>query len=309
MTGMKFGLSVIMRGQEATRETFDAMAQKAEALRFDSLWASDHLVIPPRRVSSYPGTADGEFPPAWLERYWEQFTVLSYLAGRTSAITLGTSVCILPMHHPIEIAAKVAHLDQLTNGRFVFGVGVGWFQEEFEVLGWPFYERGARATEGLLICKALWTQEQASFHGRFYRFERVHFGPKPASRPHTPIWVGGHSRAALLRVARLGNGWHPFRLSPAEIRKGLGELRRHLEEAGRSMSEITVAVKVFLAFQESVAGADRPPMQGRVVEIVDDIRRYQDLGVEHLVIDFAPETRAHALETMERFVQEVRGRV
>jgi probable F420-dependent oxidoreductase len=306
---MKYGFSLVVRGRDATRETFDAMVQKAEALGLDSLWASDHLVIPPRRVSRYPGRADGEFPAGWLERYWEQFTVLSYLAGKTSSITLGTSVCILPMHHPIEVAAKVAQLDQLLNGRFVFGAGVGWFREEFEVLNYPFQERGARTTEGLLIMKALWTQERASFHGRFYRFDQVHFGPKPVSRPHTPIWVGGHSPGAFKRVATVGNGWHPFRLSPAEIRKGLGELKKHMEEAGRSMSEITVSVKLHLAFQERPAGAERVPAQGSPAEIVDDIRRYQDLGVAHLVFDFAPETRAQALHTMERFSQEVRGRL
>jgi probable F420-dependent oxidoreductase len=306
---MKYGFSLIVRGREATPETFDAMAREAEALGLDSLWASDHLLIPPRRVSRYPGTSDGEFPAGWLERYWEQFAVLTYLSGRTSTVTLGTSVCILPMHHPIEVAAKVAHLDQLANGRFVFGVGVGWFQEEFEVLNWPFHERGARATEGLQICKALWTQAPASFHGQFYRFDRVHFGPKPASRPHTPIWVGGHSPGALKRVAKVGNGWHPFRLSPAELRKGLEELRRHVEAAGRSMTEITVSVKPLLAFREGQAGADRAPCQGSPSQIADDIKRYQDLGVEHLVFDFSPETRAHALETMERFAQEVRGRL
>jgi len=306
---VKYGFSLIVRGEEATRETFDAIARKAEALGIDSLWASDHLVIPPRRVSRYPGTADGEFPPAWLERYWDQFTVLTYLAGRTRALTLGTSVCILPMHHPIAVAAKVAHLDQLLDGRFVFGVGVGWFQEEFEVLNWPFGERGARTTEGLRICKALWTQERSTFQGRFYRFEGVAFGPKPRSRPHTPIWVGGGSPAALKRVAEVGNGWHPFRLSPAELRKGVDGLRRQMEEAGRSMSEIALSVKVLLAFQERAPGADRQPCEGSAAEIVDDIKRYQDLGVEHLVFDYAPESRAHALETMERFAQEVRGRV
>lgn len=298
-----------MRGREATPETFDAMAERAEAIGLDALWASDHLVIPPRRVSRYPGTPDGEFPATWLERYWDPITVLSYLAGRTSRITLGTSVCILPMRNPIEVAAEVAHLDQLAKGRFVFGVGVGWFQEEFEVLKWPFRERGARTTEGLEICKALWTQERPSFRGRFYQFDQVHFGPKPASRPHPPVWIGGNSPSALRRVAKVGNGWHPFRPSPDQLRKGLEELRRYMDEAGRSMREITVGVKMLLAFQESRAGAERPPMQGRAADIAADIKRYQDLGVEHLIFDFTTETRAQALETMERFAQEVRGRV
>jgi probable F420-dependent oxidoreductase len=306
---MKYGFSLVVRGQDATRETFDAMVQKAEALGFDSLWASDHLVIPPRRVSRYPGTPDGDFPPAWRERYWDQFTVLTYLAARTSRLTLGTSVCILPMHHPIEVAAKVADLDQLLDGRFVFGVGVGWFQEEFEALGWPFQERGPRTTEGLLIMKALWTQDRPSFRGRFYEFDGVSFSPKPVSRPHTPIWIGGESPAALRRVAEIGNGWHPFHMSAERFRNGLEALRRHVGEAGRSMSEIALSVKVLLAFRESVPGVDRPPCQGSASQIAGDIKRYQDLGVGHLVFDYAPETRAHALHTMERFAQEVRGRV
>ncbi len=306
---MKYGFSLIMRGNEARPEAFEAMAEKAEALGFDSLWCSDHLIVPPLKTSRYPGRPDGKFPPIWLERYWEPFTVLSYVAARTRKIALGTSVLILPMRNPIEVAAQVADLDQLARGRFLFGVGVGWFEEEFNALNWPFRERGARTNEGLAVCKALWTQPRPSFKGKFYQFDEVYFDPKPASKPHPPIWIGGNSEAALRRAARHGNAWHPNRPTHAYLEKALGTLQGFLEEAGRSMADITVGVKTMLNFQDGPPGEGQTPTEGRPQEIIDALKRYQDLGAQHITFDFFPESLDNALLTMERFAQEVRPKL
>ena len=132
---MKFGFSLIVRGKAATPATFDAMAAKAEALKIDALWASDHLVFPPFITSSYPGRADGQLPDDWKQTYYQPFSVLNYLAARTTSVRLGTSVLILPMRNPLEIAAQFAEMDNLSGGRVNFGVGVGWYSEEFEALG------------------------------------------------------------------------------------------------------------------------------------------------------------------------------
>lgn len=306
---MKYGISLVMRGRDATREAFEIVAEKAEAAGLDSLWCSDHLIVPELTVSRYPGRPDGTFPDSWLERYWEPFTVLSYLAAKTSKILLGTSVCILPMRNPLEVAAEVADLDQLSRGRFIFGVGVGWFQEEFDVLRWPFHERGKRTDEGLAVCKALWTQERPSFSGPNYSFDKVYFGPKPAQKPHPPIWIAGHSSAALRRVARHGNGWHPFKPTYEVIEKGKAELSRYLEAEGRSLSEIEISVKAHLVFQDEAPAPGRHPLEGRPADIVEGIKRFEELGVEHFTFDLRPETVEMALDTIERFVQDVRPKL
>ena len=306
---MKFGFSLIMRGGAATPEAFARVAERAEALELDSLWCSDHIIVPDRTGHSYIGRSDGSLPPHWKEGYWDPFTVLGYLAALTRKITLGTSVCILPMRNPIEVAGFVAHLDGLSGGRMVFGVGVGWFQEEFDVLRWPFRERGARCDEGLAIARALWTEPRPSFHGRFYEFADVHFNPKPVQRPHPPIWVAGGSPAALRRTARFADAWHPFKPSFAVLEAGKAELARLLEQEGRSPEEVAICPKGHLAFRDTPAPEGQWPLEGRSADIIAGIRRFGELGVSHLVLDYTPETLQQALDTMERFVQEVRPKV
>ena len=306
---MKFGFSLIMRGNSATPEAFEKLAERAEALDLDSLWCSDHLIVPRDVESKYVGRADGKFPESWRERYWEPFTVLGYLAACTKKIQLGTSVLILPMRNPIEVAAMIADLDQLSGGRIVFGVGVGWFREEFEVLNWPFRERGARTNEGLAICKTLWSDDSPRFDGRFYHFGESDFAPKPVQKPHPPIWIAGNSSAALRRVAKYGNGWHPFKPSLEALEQGKQELAGYLEAEGRRMEDIVISAKGHLTFTDSAPGAGQWPLEGRVEDIVAGIERFGELGVEHFILDYLPETLDKGLDTMERFAQEIRPKL
>ena len=146
--------------------------------------------MPALRVSRYPGRADGQLPDGWKRTYYQPFSVLNYLAARTRRVRLGTSVLILPMRNPIEVAAQVAELDQLSDGRVNLGVGVGWFREEFEALGYSFVNRGARADEGLAIVKALWTQPRTSVDGPTYRFTDAEWGPNRSSGPTHPSTSG-----------------------------------------------------------------------------------------------------------------------
>jgi probable F420-dependent oxidoreductase len=304
---MKFGCSLIVRGLHATQENLRTLAKQAEAWDFDSLWASDHIIIPPLQTSHYPGSASGQFPDLWLQRYFEPLAILNYLAGCTRRIQLGTSVLILPMRNPIEVAKEVAGADVLSQGRLLFGVGVGWFQEEFDVLREPFHERGRRMDEYLQICRTLWTQEPATFVGRYYQFQSAYFGPKPVQKPHPPILIAGHSPAALRRAARFGTGWHPFAVTPAQLEPLVGQFHTAVQEAGRSLAEFEISLKVRLRFG---SGPDpQPPLHGSPEEVIATIQQYQALGVQHLVLDFAPETIGNALATLERFVREVRPAV
>jgi probable F420-dependent oxidoreductase len=304
---MKFGCSLIVRGKHATQENLRTMAKQAETWGFDSLWASDHLILPPLTTSRYPGSATGQFPDFWLQQYFEPLAILNYLASCTQRVLLGTSVLILPMRNPIEVAKEVAGADVLSRGRILFGVGVGWFREEFEVLREPFQERGRRMDEYLQICKTLWTQEPATFTGRYYQFHDAHFGPKPRRKPHPPILIAGHSPAALRRAARFGDGWHPFALTPEDLGHVMPQFHAAVREAGRALAEIEISLKVRLRFGE---GPDpQPPLHGSPEQILATLQQYQELGVQHLVLDFVPETIGNALATMERFIREVRPAV
>lgn len=306
---MKYGISIIVRGDGAGRETFDAMAEKAEEIGLDALWASDHLVMPPFRVSRYPGRADGQLPDDWKRTYYQPFSVLNYLAARTRTVRLGTSVLILPMRNPLEVAAQVAELDQLSEGRVNFGVGVGWYSEEFEALGYPFEKRGARTNEGLAILKALWTETEATHEGEFYRFERTRMGPKSKQQPHPPIYIGGNSPAAIRRAARFGDVWHPFKLTPEMLAELRPVLATALEAEGRKADGFPIAPKVALTFQDGPPAEGQAPTEGRPQDIVDALKRFQDAGAVEFCFDIMTETLKVALDTLDRLANEIRPKV
>lgn len=306
---MTFGFSVIVRGDAAGPATFDRIAEKAEETGVDTLWATDHLIFPALRVSRYPGRADGQLPEPWKKTYFQPFSVLTYLAARTRTVRLGTSVLILAMRNPIEVAAQIADLDQLSGGRVDFGVGVGWFREEFEALGHSFDDRGARTDEGLTALKALWTRESIDFAGASIHLEGARRGPKPVQRPHPPIYVGGNTRPALRRVARHGDAWHPFKVTAESLATFRPELDRALENAGRPSTGFPIVPKIVLGFQDGPPSEGQVATQGRPADIVDALRRFRDAGATGFCFDLATETLAVALETMDRFANEVRPKL
>jgi probable F420-dependent oxidoreductase len=222
---------------------------------------------------------------------------------------------ILPHRNPVVTAKMLATIDVLAKGRVTVGVGVGWLREEFEALGAPAFDRrGAVSDEYLRIFKTLWTQDPASFRGEFYRFESVRCLPHPVQQPHPPIWVGGHSKVALRRVARLGDGWHPVGanpavpLRPAELRASLDELHRLTEAEKRDPSKLTISYKAPLydTGQGVDGGAERRPFSGSPQAITDDIATFARLGVSELIFDFRSESLPESLERMERFAPIIR---
>lgn len=303
---MRYGMSVIVRGDAAGPETFNAQATQAEALEWDCLWVSDHLLMPAMRVSRYPGRSDGELPSAWKRTYYQPFSVLNYLAAQTQTVRLGISVLILPMRNPIEMAAQIAEMDQLSSGRVNLGIGVGWFREEFEALGYDFDDRGARTDEGLSLIKALWSNEKTTFNGRYHQFEAAETGPKPIQKPHPPIYIGGDSPGALERLAREGDVWHPFRITPDGLAAALPKLTAALADAGRSPEDCPIAPKIPLTFQDHAPATGQAPTEGRPQDILAALRLYQELGATEFCFDIMTETLPVALETMVRFNEEIR---
>ena len=303
---MKYGFSLVVRGSDATPNAFTKIAEHAEGLEIDSLWCSAHIVLPPQVKSGYVMIPGLKHPKHWKDRYWQPFTVMSYLAAKTCKLTLGTSIIVLPMHNPFEVAKQAAELDQLSNGRFVLGIGVGWFEEEFDVLQQNYHNRGARTNEALELMKVLWSENLVTFKGRHYNVQNASFGPKPLQQPGPPIWVAGNSKAALKRAVRYADAWHPARLSLAEFARSKRDLNSCLDRNDRAAKTLELTIKLPLVFQNSAPASDQFHTQGRPKDIISGIERYREAGVSHFVFDVVPETLDNALSTIEKFAQEVR---
>src|SRR4051794_31044693 len=246
---MRYGFYLPTRGPIANRDTILAMAREGERLGFHSVMIADHVVLPVKTDSAYPYTLDHRFPSSTGDAL-ETFSIMGVVAGATEKLRLVSSVLVLPYRNPVLTAKMVASLDVLSGGRVTLGVGVGWLKEEFEALGSPdFDKRGAVTDEWLAIFKQLWTQSPASFTGRFYGYADIRAEPLPLQKPHPPIWVGGHSTAALRRTARHGDGWHPVGavaaspLPPQEMRAHLDTLKQLTEAEGRDFSALTISYK------------------------------------------------------------------
>ena len=306
---MKYGFSVIVRGEEATPDTFVALAERAEALALDSLWLSAHVIVPPQTKSGYVMIPGLKHPDTWKVSYWEPFTIMSYLSAITTKVQIGTSVVVLPMHNPIEMAKQVAEVDQLSGGRFIFGVGVGWFEEEFEALGQNYANRGARADDALSLMKKLWTEDPVTYDGKFYSVNDCCFSPKPVQSPHPPIWIAGASRPAFRRAARFGDVYHPARMPVEKLIAAKAEIGDFCEQYGRPRDALGITVKMPLVFKDGPPSQGEFATQGRACDIIDAINRYLEIGTEHFVFDVVPETLDHALDTMQRFADEVRPKL
>jgi probable F420-dependent oxidoreductase len=311
---MRYGFYLPTRGQTATPEALETLVQRGEALGFSSVMIADHVVFPTTINSRYPYTVSGAFPGQGDAL--EQLSLMAFVAGKTRTLRLVTSVMIVPHRNPVVTAKMLATIDVLSRGRVTVGVGVGWLREEFQALGAPdFDRRGAVSDEYIRIMKTLWTECPASFAGQFYRFESVQCLPAPVQKPHPPIWVGGHSRVALRRVARLGDGWHPVGANPAvplrppELATLLDELRRLTETEGRDPSRLAISYKAPVYDPAQALDGrtgERRPFSGSTEEIESDIAAFAKLGVSEIVFDFRRERLEESLERIERFAPMLR---
>jgi len=238
---MKYGVvyaNTVAPSPEAAAE----LARVAEEEGFESLWTTEHVVVPAGYRSTYPYSKSGKMaggaedfdspdPIVWL----------SYLAAVTSTLRLATGVLILPLRNPVALAKEVATLDVLSGGRVTLGVGAGWLEEEFAALGVPFADRGRRTDEYIAALRSLWTEELASFSGEFVSFADVYCRPLPVQRP-IPIVIGGHSMRAARRAGELGDGFFPASASWEELPGLVVAVRESAERMGRDPEAIEVTM-------------------------------------------------------------------
>jgi probable F420-dependent oxidoreductase len=258
---------------------FTAVSVEADRLGYESVWLPEHLVFPIEMAGS-PFTGEDHPPVPPSTPVFDAFAYLSYLAGVTSHARLGTHVYLLALRHPFVAARAVATLDIVSGGRAITGVGAGWLGSEWTAVGLDFTTRGRRLDECLAVCKRLWTEAVVEHHGEFVDFGPVMFEPKPVQRPYPPIVVGGESVAALRRAAG-ADGWIGMDHTLESVAASVADLRRRREDAGRGGEPFEITV-------------------GGPVESVDDIRRWEDAGVDRLMV--APWRRSpEAVDGLRRF--------
>lgn len=251
---MKIGVNVPNYGPGTDPGVLRDWAQTVEGLGFDLLMMSDHIAVTPDVAEKYPAP------------FFEPFTALSWLAGVTSRVQLGTTVLILPYRHPLLTARMAANLADLSGGRFVLGVGVGWAEQEFEALGVPFKRRGKLTDEYLQVVRTAWRQEDD------YRAGRI------------PIWIGGNSEAALRRAVRLGDAWHPLRFPASWLGEAVSKLKAAAERENRPIPGLAPRIVLRPAGQP-VSGPERLAGEGDLEQITGDLATLRALGAEAVLLD------------------------
>jgi probable F420-dependent oxidoreductase len=266
---MRIGIFLPTMAVGLDPDVLRALAETAEAVGAASLWVPEHVILVDDYASQYPYADDGKLPvgggsggPA------DPLTVLSFLAGVTSRVRLGTGICLVPQRNPVYTAKEVATLDVLSRGRIDFGVGIGWLAEEFAALEVPFARRAGRTRAYLEVMRRLWTQEIAEYASEFYTLPPVRMDPKPVQRPHPPILVGGESDAALGRAAEYGQGWFGWNVTPEEVGERVGVLGKLLAARGRRIEDVRVLASPYL----------------KRTRDLDAMKRYRDAGASEVVV-------------------------
>ena len=287
---MKLGFSLLNNWGVDDPQPLVELAVRAEELGIDSVWVHDHVF-----------NVGHVFDRIGGKPYYEPLTLLTYVAARTRRVRLGTSVLVLPYHNPVRLAKAAATLDVLSGGRLVMGVGVGLIEKEIRAMGGPYAERGAFTDEAIAVMRALWTQDEPKFDGKYSRFDGMKFSPKPLQKPAIPIVIGGVSRPAIRRAARLGDGWQPLGMSPEALGQGIATLREEARAAGRDAGKVPVSIAMSLA----AARTGRHALGTKPAEIVKNARAYAGLGVETLIISANTSEPREARSALEMIAREV----
>lgn len=266
---MKIGIALPVFGKYAGRDEILETALAAEALGYDSIWVSDHVVVP-------------DHHNVFGDVFYDPLITLGFIASVTSRIELGTSVLVLPYRNPLVLAKSVSSLDALSEGRVILGIGSGWLRGEFKALGVDYGQRGRMTDEYIEIMKELWTSESPSYEGGYHSFSGIRFEPKPVRKPHPPVWVGGESRRSVERAAKYGDGWHPVGLTPEEMGARVREVRSLLPDEKKD--GFVMSLRRNVEINESREFGPEETLRGGLGKIRDGIEAYREAGVQHLIL-------------------------
>ncbi len=285
-THMKVGILLPHLGDYATRENITYIAKEAEKEGIDSVWAIDRLLWPLKPQTPYPATPDGSLPLEY-QNVFDPLTTLTYLAGKTERISLGTSIIDMLFNNPVMLAKRLATLDVLSDGRVIAGLGLGWSKDEYDVSNIPFKDRGARADEFLQVLNRTWTEDVVEYKGKYYNIPASKIGPKPLQKPRPQILLGGFTSKTFPRIINYADGWLGIAgFGPLEqLEQAINGLREHAERSNKETS----GVKVYMLAYPNISntsGQERLPMTGTVDQIGNDIEQVRKMGVEHIVFGY-----------------------
>lgn len=286
---MKFGIMFSNTGAYAHPEHAAALAVAAEECGLESIWAIEHVVVPNGYESEYPYHDSGQMPFSKEMDLPDPLVWLAYVAALTSRIQLATGILIVPQRNPVVLAKEVATLARLSNGRFHLGIGVGWLEEEFNMLGVPFERRGARTDEMIAAMRELWSSEtHSTFHGEFYDFDEIYMRPQPPGQK-VPVIVGGHSTPAAKRAGRYGDGFFPGGGDVDALVEVREQMRGYAVDAGRDPDAIEFTAGVWSPRRDSL----------------DEVKRLEDLGFDRLIVS-PPSSNPDAIrQAMEELGEKI----
>lgn len=287
---MKFGFILPNYGDKIGAGELVEIARVCEETGFDSVWATDHIVMPRELREPYG-------------QLLEPLITLSFVAAATERLKLGTSSIVLPQRNPILVAKQASALDVFSGGRVILGMGIGWAEREFGYLGADFRRRASVMEEGIRLMRDLWTEEKVNFEGRYHRLEDVVFLPKPV-QGRIPIWVAGNSEGALRRAVRIGDGWHPVGLDLERYAAGA-------EAVAKSGAKLTLSLRVTVDIRkkrEAAPGRDgekRVTFSGGPAEIRRSVEAYQSAGLQYLCASILHPSAAEIIEDVRKFSSDV----
>jgi probable F420-dependent oxidoreductase len=290
---MKVGILLPQTGDLATSETILYIGKEAEKEGFDSVWVFERLLWPIKPQTPYGGVPNLPIPVEY-QSVLDPLETLTYLAGNTQRISLGTSIIDILFHNPVILARRFATLDVLSGGRVIAGFGLGWSKDEYDASGIPFSHKGARADEFMQVLKRIWTDDVVEFRGQFYNIPASKIGPKPVQKPHPPILLGAYSPKAFPRIVNYADGWIPIAGSvPLEQQEqAINGLREAARKANKDPSNIRIFVLSYpnvldSSSQSSSSNQQRSPMSGTIDQIGTDIDRIKAMGAEHIIFAYA----------------------
>lgn len=299
---MDYGVFLPVSGAAATRSGLVHAAETAERLGFSTVWAADRIIIPWNIETSYAYSWTDQFIVPPDKPFLETMTALAFLAGATDRIRLGISVLVMTYRDPVHWAKVAATIDRLSEGRFILGVGIGWMEEEFAALGRAdlFKRRAAVGEEQLRVVRNLFTEEHCSFDGEFYRYDDIAFYPKPT----LPIWVGGESRGARRRAGAYGDAWFPYfpRITPAALAERFAHVAESALGAGRDPDEIALHCCLPVEVTDGEVAQEPDRLRGTPEQIAEAIAGFEDVGVQHIALQFLVGRYPDRLGQMERLM-------
>jgi probable F420-dependent oxidoreductase len=305
---MRIGFSIPNGGAIATVDAVVKIAKRAEELDYDTLWTFERLLYAVHPQNPYPGTPDGSWPNAF-RRMLDPLDTLTFVAGQTKKIFLGTSVLDLPYYNPLTLSRRLTTIDYLSNGRLRVGLGLGWSKDEMDATGADMKRRGAAADEFLQVLKAIWTQNPVEFHGSFYHLPKSYIDLKPVQKPHPPIYLAAFATAALKRLATLADGWNPTAIPVDGMAQMFSSIQHMAKGAGRDPSSLEMVVRANLHITDKPIEKDRHIFAGSLDQIKEDTIACRQIGAHEVHFDpgFASGTQTvdvwlKLMEQLRKFV-------